>query len=336
MITPRFRLAYLVVLMGLAINCPAALGQPKSIIACGTTISTPGSYVVTKNLTATSASLPCINVTVAPVTLDLGGFVLTGIGGSPGILASAGPLTITNGVISSFKNGILATATGVIGVTLSYLSVKNNQGTGAVLGEGAQVRDSNFISNGSGDGLQVWSSPIITQCAFISNKGSGLHIEGPAAVVTRNRAASNGAHGFLIHGDSVLRNNTAIGNALLGFSDSGGASAFRSNVASNNGNAGFLAFNSALIGNTASGNKNAGFEDEGENTFAGNTAFGNGTDGFAGGSPFTSFYSNTSSTNSRNGFNLLCPDNVINITAEANKTANFNFIGTCQGRNVLQ
>jgi parallel beta-helix repeat protein len=123
---------------------------------------------------------------------------------------------------------------------------------------------------------------------------------------------------------------------LLGFSDSGGASAFRSNVASNNGNAGFLAFNSALIGNTASGNKNAGFEDEGENTFAGNTAFGNGTDGFAGGSPFTGFYSNTSSTNSRNGFNLLCPDNVINITAEANKTANFNFIGTCQGRNVLQ
>jgi parallel beta-helix repeat protein len=282
--------------------------------------------------------VPCMSVTAAAVTLDLGGFVLTGKGGTSGILASAGPVTITNGVISSFKNGILATATGVIGVTLSYLSVRNNQGTGAVLGEGAQVSDSSFVGNGtggSGDGLQVWSGAIVTQCAFIGNKGDGLHVEGPATVITRNRAAGNTANGLLTHGDSVLRNNTAIGNTSLGFSDSGGASAFRSNVASGNGNAGFLAFNSTLIGNNASSNKGAGFDDEGENTFEGNTAFSNGTDGFDGGSPFTTFYNNTTSSNSRDGLDLLCPDNLINATAEGNKVGNLNLLGTCQLINVL-
>jgi len=74
MITPRFRLAYLVVLMGLAVNCPAALGQPKALTACRTTISTPGSYVVTKNLTATSASVQSAAVIMDKVSGQSKGF----------------------------------------------------------------------------------------------------------------------------------------------------------------------------------------------------------------------------------------------------------------------
>src|SRR5579864_9524173 len=75
MITPRLRLAGLVALLGFAINCPVALAQSK-ITACGTTISAPGSYVVTANLTSASTSVPCIKVTAAPATIDLDGFVL--------------------------------------------------------------------------------------------------------------------------------------------------------------------------------------------------------------------------------------------------------------------
>ncbi len=338
--TARFWPSMIASLALVAIIPSFTLAQPAPISACGTTISASGSYVVTRNLTATSNSSPCINVKAPFVTIDLGGFVLTGIGGSPGISSNSNFLTVTNGVIRAFHVGVNAPAP-LIGAALSYVRVFSSQSSGAVLGDDAQVRDSGFSSNGtsgSGDGLDVRSNALVTRCAFISNKGNGLRANGGGVVVTNNRAASNRADGFLTHGGSVLRGNTAVGNASLGFQDQGGGCAFKSNVATGNGNSWFLAFNSALVGNNASGNKNEGFDDAGGNTFEGNTAFNNSFDGFAGGSGIpTTFVNNTSNTNLRNGFNLLCPDNFINETALQNETgASLKALpGTCHCVNFL-
>ena len=322
----------------LAIGGPAALAAPTSIKTCGTTISAPGSYVVTANLASTSTSVPCIKVTVAAVTIDLGGFVLTGVGGTQGITASLGPLTISNGFIKLFNVGINAP---VIGVRISAVDVSSNHGSGAVLGDDAQVTDSNFVSNGtggSGDGLDVGSNARITRCGFFTNKGNGVQAKGASAVITLSRAAGNTADGFLTtHGGSVLRNNTANGNTALGILDELGGSALASNTASSNGKNGIEAFRSTLIGNTTSSNKNFGFADDGSSTYDADAAANNTFDGFVStsGNPST-FVNSITSGNGRDGFNALCPNNFINITAVFNKTKNLNLTGSgCNQVSVL-
>jgi hypothetical protein len=84
----------------LMIGSSVALAQPKPITACGTTIKTPGSFVVTAILVATSSTAPCINVTSPAVTIDLGGFTLTGKGGSAGILSGSSLSTFVNDIAS--------------------------------------------------------------------------------------------------------------------------------------------------------------------------------------------------------------------------------------------
>jgi hypothetical protein len=78
-------IARLALLPGLA----AALSKP--ITACGMTVSAPGSYVVSANLTATSTSVPCIQVNAGGVNIDLGGFVLTGKRGASGYSRALAP-----------------------------------------------------------------------------------------------------------------------------------------------------------------------------------------------------------------------------------------------------
>jgi parallel beta-helix repeat protein len=318
----------------LGIGGSAAGSGPTSITACGTTIGAPGSYVVTANLIAARTTVPCIKVTAAAVTINLGGFVLSGIGGSPGIMASAGPLIISNGFIKLFSVGINAP---VIGARLSDVEVSSSQGAGAVLGDDAQVTDSNFVSNG-GDGLDVGSNARIARCGFFTNKGNGIQAKGASTVITSSRASGNNANGFLTtHGGSVLRNNTANANSGNGFLDQLGGSALANNTASSNGKIGIEAFSSTLIGNTASGNKDFGFADDGSSTYDGDASSNNTFDGFVStsGNPST-FVDSIASNNGRDGFNAFCPNNFINITALFNKTKNFNLTGSgCRLTSVL-
>src|SRR5580704_10180329 len=68
----------------------------------------PGSYVVTANLTNPNNAAPCITVKALLVTINLGGYLLTGKGAQVGILG-ANFLTVTNGSIEAFSTGISAT-----------------------------------------------------------------------------------------------------------------------------------------------------------------------------------------------------------------------------------
>lgn len=76
--------------------------EPRTLITnLPATISTPGAYVVTRNLSLASGN--GISVTASDVTIDLNGFVLTGNpgGGGHGIHVAAG---VENVMI---KNGVL-------------------------------------------------------------------------------------------------------------------------------------------------------------------------------------------------------------------------------------
>jgi hypothetical protein len=78
----------------------------SAISACGT-ISQPGSYYVTQNLSTTGT---CILVTANDVTIDLNGFILTGDGlnGNGIEINSVSSVEVRNGTVGGFYIGIMA------------------------------------------------------------------------------------------------------------------------------------------------------------------------------------------------------------------------------------
>ncbi len=328
---------WLPVLMGLAspvLLHGLAAAQPKPITVCGTTISAPGSYVVTANLTATSTSVPCIRVTVGAVNIDLGGFTLTGKGGSLGLSASTGPVAIRSGIIKDFGNGIGTPP----GAKLSNVTLIGNV-NGAHLGGSALVTDSKFLNN-SGVGLVVGQNALITHCTFVGNGGVGFFARGAGAVVTENVASGNGftlqnGYAFETSGTASLSGNTASSNGSNGFEDAVGQSTFEGNTGSSNRGQGFamgdqsvnshaILGGNVFIGNSAVGNTLTGFADAGGSTFEVNTSDRNLT-GFAGDAAGETFITNTADSNSEadfsDGFAVLCPSNVIGNTAVDNTSA---------------
>jgi hypothetical protein len=283
-----------------------------------------------------STSAPCILVTVQGVTIDLGGFVLTGKGGGVGIAGAANFLSITNGVIRSFNVGINAI---VDAVRLSEVTLAGD-GTGAALRDNAQVADSKFLNNGA-DGLDVRINALITHCTFVGNGGvsggDGLDAAGAGAVVTESVASNNIAKGpnfngagVLAGGNATLTGNAASGNAI-GFADHVGGSTFVGNTGSSSTGDGFQTFGGAsfspgacvLIGNSAVGDGFGGFEDLGGSTFEANTADLNKADGFReGGSPVeagSNLVYNTADSNDGYGFLADCPSgNYVGNIAEDN------------------
>src|SRR5262245_58960605 len=77
----------------------AAAATPIS--ACGTTISAPGSYVLTSNLSSPNNN-NCITVAANGVTIDFSGFVIDGAGGGAGVTddgADRKSIVVRNGTI---------------------------------------------------------------------------------------------------------------------------------------------------------------------------------------------------------------------------------------------
>jgi len=323
----------------LALFTGVAAAQPKPIAACGTTISAPGSYLVTQNLTSANTTVPCINVTASGVTIDLGGFVLTGIGGSSGIAASAGPLNISNGIIRSFSIGINAP---VKDVTVSSVTLLGHHGGGAVLGDNAEVTDSEFLNN-SGNGLSLVSNALVADCIMAGNGGSGLFAGGSGAVVTASVASEDGGAvnnpGFTTAGHATLSGNAANANTFAGFMDRVGGVSFEGDTATattprsgiagggfdtgEQSKPGAILGGNTFIGSSALDNDTAGFADAGGSTYVANAAdFNPGAVGFfSPGQGFT-YVTNTADSNLF-GFNMFCPSNLVGNTAENNTTTNF-------------
>ena len=350
----EIRLLFLIAFAVAALVPDSVAAQPTPITTCGTVISLAGSYVVTQNLKSASTSVPCIMVKTpsAPVTIDLAGFALTGIGGSPGILAAtgAGPLSVSNGFISSFSFGISAAGSQV---NLRNVTLLSNKAGGAILGL-AEVTDSAFLNN-AGPGLKTGNSALVVHCTFVGNTGSSSGLisgsglsTGRSAAVTENVAAQNGnstvlTAGIQTGGDATVSGNTSTGNTASpvfqsGFSDRAGSSTFEVNTGSSNRGQGFelgdQSVNShvilganAFIGNSAVGNSLTGFVDAGGSTFAANTSDNN-LSGFATDAPGSTFVSNTADVNTEEsfstGFAVFCPANLVGNTSEDNRNAFMN------------
>ncbi len=181
------------------------------------TISQPGSYYLTGDLTGVSGQ-PGISVAASDVTIDLNGFTLIGVPGSTdGIFAAAGPnrIAVLNGRVRNW---------GVHGVNLQHahdgrferLQVSDNASVGIYAGSGSIISDCTAHHNGYG----------IFVTAEASTMGGGI---------VRNCVVSyNTSDGIVVTDGVLVKDNESKANALAGIHVIGTRNRIESNNVTDN------------------------------------------------------------------------------------------------------
>ena len=250
------------------------------------TISQPGSYILTGNVTMT-ADRDCIEIKVDDVTLDLNGCVITGFSGSShGVKGdSADGISVRNGVIRDFGAG---------GIVLrDQCSVENLKVTscdthGVKAGDNARILSVTVRQNFD-DGIKVGSNSIVRHCIAEDNGGQGINLAGitvgtystvQGCVCRGNKSGATNEnidiYGIFASNSCVIQDNvcgdntnstTNGGGRCIGIS-AGDESVIRNNTCRSNRafNQGtdvigiYAEENCVIVNNTASGNTANGAE----------------------------------------------------------------------------
>jgi len=180
------------------------------------TISAPGSYYLTTNLTGVGGASG-ITITTNDVTLDLRGFKLAGVPGSlHGILASGSlqNVSVANGTVSAWgTNGVTADSTS--SSQFSGLRLMNNGADGLESGHRALVRQCVAEGN-SGNGFGGFCSEcIFDHCAANNNNGEGFSTY-EKCLLLGCTANDNGLDGFNPFFDCTVRDCNANNNGFDG------------------------------------------------------------------------------------------------------------------------
>ena len=152
--------------------------EPRTPISSAPfTISAPGSYYLTTNLTGTSGNNG-ITISSGDVTLDLNGFVLRGASGSLDGVRVSGTytnITVYNGTITGWGScGVDAFTYGdPRNLVLERLIVSANSSYGIITRPGSKVRDCCAIGNIVNDGIYC-NGGLISGCMSRDNGGLGI------------------------------------------------------------------------------------------------------------------------------------------------------------------
>lgn len=177
-----------------ALLCAPVITRAATVIgSLPYTISAPGTYVLSRNLTARSTD--GIDVNASNVTIDLGGYTLNQRvpGNGSGIFVTSGMsnVSVQNGVINGFYNGVFfGTGSGDTLINVELLAIGNV----GVFTEANDCLIENCIISGA--------SGAITTGIYISNAG---------AVGVRNNQISGCIYG--INEYSATAPNALIGNS---------------------------------------------------------------------------------------------------------------------------
>jgi hypothetical protein len=133
-----------------AVDGTIEINQVKALVAgFPYVITASGSYRLTGNLTVSSTSADAIDVNASHVTIDLNGFSITGPGASgsgSGIAGSpANELTVENGAITGFRNGLSIGANSIV----KSIHIDGNT-NGIVTGSDAVISGDTVVANGTG------------------------------------------------------------------------------------------------------------------------------------------------------------------------------------------
>jgi hypothetical protein len=155
---PAFVLACMtaVLLSAASANAQTKITKPSGGLPFKITKS--GSYFLAGNLAVTTKTTTAILVKVANVTINLNGFIISGLGtGSTGVGIDASAATgviIANGTISGYGTGITLNGNS----TVQNVQILNNTADGIVVSGSACVVSNSVISGNSGTGLDFSDS----------------------------------------------------------------------------------------------------------------------------------------------------------------------------------
>lgn len=243
-------------------------------------ISAPGSYYLTGNLTGDPGKHG-ISIQADDVTLDLNGFALISGGGAfrgVNVPATQKNLCVRNGTVQGWADGgvrtDLATGTlaeklrlsdnaGATGLALGNGSARDcvatGNGTGFVVGNGAEIKDCSASANTTG--FSAGDRTMISDCISTVNTGDGFN--GTSYLTIMDCTSSrNGGNGIVVQGNcSVIRcnasRNTPSGDGILAGS---GCTLADCTAASNGGDGIFADSGSTVRGCTSQANSLFGIE----------------------------------------------------------------------------
>jgi hypothetical protein len=178
------------------------------------TITAPGSYRLTSNLSTDSNQTTMIRFDVADVHLDLGGFVMSGpvtCTGTPAVCTGASVGLAGFGIAATPGNGSVRNGT-----------IRGMGRTAVGAGDGMHIEGVHALENGVFGIAGDWGSDgwIVEGCIVRSNGNGGLSLSsgsGTGTLIRHNTVALNGGvgisnNGFLI--GNVVRNNADYGTAF--------------------------------------------------------------------------------------------------------------------------
>ncbi len=168
------------------------------------TISQPGSYYLTGDLTATGTA--GITVNADDVTIDLMGYRLIGDGSANiGInLTGRSNVTIRNGTVRGFGDS----------------GIYQGPGTGRSI----RVLDVRVLGNGGSGVFLFGSNHLVARCVAGDNGGYGIYAGNSSRLLDNTAYNNAGADGISGGPGSTLTGNTAYNNQQIGIVGSTGAS----------------------------------------------------------------------------------------------------------------
>ena len=195
-----------------------AVAAPRVINACQV-ITESGSYVVNRNLQAAG---DCLVVAADFVTIDLDGFVITGSGTGNGVggpvLVDRRSISVRNGAITGFANGVYLEYAS--DVTVERVTASANTNNGIVVGNYSSVRASQAVTNG-GTGIRVAIGGNVNGNTVARNGLNGIStVEG--ASVLNNVSRNNGRNGVVMDCPGLFMGNTSSNNVMQNFVDISG------------------------------------------------------------------------------------------------------------------
>ncbi|MHC5211825.1 MAG: NosD domain-containing protein [Planctomycetota bacterium] len=175
-------------------------------------IERPGMYVLAGNLAGEQG----ITVQASGVTLDLGGFALTGKVDSHHGIAVRGNQTnieIRNGTVTAWgTHGIVCDT--AYNSSFRDLRLSNNGGCGLRAGHGAVVENVISAANG-GSGVQGREAVVVRDSLAAGNVLWGLDL-GNTSVLEGTSVIHNGAGGVLVSDGALVRDNAVSDNGWAG------------------------------------------------------------------------------------------------------------------------
>jgi hypothetical protein len=295
-------------------------------------IRTPGSYYLTGNITGAFGKHG-ISVQADDVTLDLNGFALVSGGGGAfrgvDIPAVQKNFCIRNGTVRGWTDGgvrtDLATSTlaeklrlsdnvGATGLFLGNGSARDcvatGNGTGFVVGNGAEIRD--CAAAGNVTGFSAADRTMLSNCISTVNTGDGFNCTS-FVTLTECTSGRNGGSGIIVQGSCTVMRCNASKNIPSGYGIfAGDGCTIADCTAGANGIDGIRASNRCLVTrNTCDSNTSAGIQIGFASNF-GNRVDGNSCTanqyGFLAGGDHNLVIRNSARGNSQNNFRLAFDD----------------------------